>query len=109
MVFENAILFLRDALLSREFTDAIKAGDSGRVVLILKTWALSFRGSGRTKYAHEMLHLIHNIMRVWPKAIRWDLFLAVHINANVFLTATSFSITGLLTLLETLTRGLKLT
>lgn len=70
MVFENAVLFLRDALISREFTDAIKAGDSGRIVLVLKTWALSFRGSGRTKYAHEMLHLIHNITHVWPKAVR---------------------------------------
>ncbi|KAF8056881.1 hypothetical protein FPV67DRAFT_1430943 [Lyophyllum atratum] len=70
MVFENAVLFLRDALLSREFTDAVKAGDSGRVVLVLKTWALSFRGSGRTKYAHEMLHLIHNLTSVWPKGIR---------------------------------------
>ncbi|KAF8153776.1 hypothetical protein B0H34DRAFT_753214 [Crassisporium funariophilum] len=69
MVFENAILFLRDALLSREFTDAIKGGDSGRVMIILKTWALSFRGSGRTKYAHEMLHLIHNVQHVWPKKI----------------------------------------
>ncbi|KDR71311.1 hypothetical protein GALMADRAFT_39882, partial [Galerina marginata CBS 339.88] len=70
MVFENAVLFLRDALISREFTDAVKSGDSGRVVLILKTWALSFRGIGRTKYAHEMLHLIHNITHVWPKAVR---------------------------------------
>lgn len=70
MVLENAILFLRDALISREFTDAVKQGDSGRVVLVLKTWALSFRGSGRTKYAHEMLHLIHNISHVWPKAVR---------------------------------------
>lgn len=70
MVFENAILFLRDALLSREFTDAVKIGDSGRIVLVLKTWAFSFRGSGRSKYAHEMLHLIHNITSVWPKAIR---------------------------------------
>ncbi|KII85092.1 hypothetical protein PLICRDRAFT_116530 [Plicaturopsis crispa FD-325 SS-3] len=70
MVYENAVLFLRDALLSREFTDAIKCGDSGRVVLILKVWALGFRGSGRTKYAHEMLHLCHNIAHVWPKGIR---------------------------------------
>jgi hypothetical protein len=43
MVLENAILFMRDALISREFTDAVKAGDSERVVLVLKTWALSFR------------------------------------------------------------------
>jgi len=70
MIFENAVLFLRDALISREFTDSIKCGDSGRIVLVLKIWALSFRGSGRTKYAHEMLHLIHNIEHVWPKPIR---------------------------------------
>ncbi|CAA7269639.1 unnamed protein product [Cyclocybe aegerita] len=70
MVFENAVLFFRDALLSREFTDAVKSGDSGRVLLVLKTWALSFRGSGQTKYAHEMLHLIHNLTHVWPREIR---------------------------------------
>ncbi|KAH6876952.1 hypothetical protein BKA70DRAFT_1476143 [Coprinopsis sp. MPI-PUGE-AT-0042] len=69
MVFESAILFLRDALISREFTDAVKAGDSGRVLLVLKIWALSFRGNGRTKYAYEMLSLIHNLAKVWPKEI----------------------------------------
>ena len=69
MVFENAILFMRDALISREFTDAIKCGDSGRVILVLKIWALSFRGNGRTKYAYEMLHLIHNLSHVWPKPV----------------------------------------
>jgi len=69
-IFENASLFLRDALISREFNDAVKSGDSGRVVLVLKMWALSFRGNGRTKYAYEMLHLIHNLTSVWPKPIR---------------------------------------
>lgn len=71
MVFENALLFMRDALISREFTDAVKAGDSGRVVLVLKAWALSFRGNGRTKYAHEMLHLIHNLENVWNEETRY--------------------------------------
>ncbi|TRM55679.1 hypothetical protein BD626DRAFT_587913 [Schizophyllum amplum] len=70
MVFENAVLFMRDALLSREFSDAIKAGDSGRVLTVFKLWVFSYRGSGRTKYAHEMLHLLHNILNVWPKGIR---------------------------------------
>ena len=73
MVFENAILFLRDALISREFTDAVKAGDSGRILLVLKTWALSFRGNGRTKYAYEMLHVVHNLTSVWPEPIRYAL------------------------------------
>jgi hypothetical protein len=70
MVFENAILFLRDALISREFSDAVKMGDSGRILLVLKMWALSFRGNGRTKYAYEMLHLIHNLSHVWPENIQ---------------------------------------
>ncbi|KAF9568626.1 hypothetical protein CPC08DRAFT_624950 [Agrocybe pediades] len=70
MIFENAILFLRDALISREFTDAVKAGDSGRVVLILKIWALGFRGNGRTKYAHEMLHIIHHLTNILTPEIR---------------------------------------
>lgn len=71
MVHENALLFMRDALISREFTDAlVKSGDSGRVVLVLKMWALSFHGNGRTKYAHEMLHLIHNLEKVWDEKIR---------------------------------------
>ncbi|KAJ7731865.1 hypothetical protein B0H16DRAFT_1427291 [Mycena metata] len=69
-IFENASLLLRDALISREFTDSIKAGDSGRIVLVLKLLALSFRGNGRSKYAYEMLHLIHNLTHVWPKPIR---------------------------------------
>jgi hypothetical protein len=36
MVFENAVLFLCDLLLLKEFTDAVKCGDSGRVLLVLK-------------------------------------------------------------------------
>jgi hypothetical protein len=68
-IFENASLLLRDALISREFTDSIKAGDSGRLILILEVLALSFRGNGRSKDAYEMLHLIHNLTHVWPKPI----------------------------------------
>ncbi|KAJ6564025.1 hypothetical protein B0H19DRAFT_1067626 [Mycena capillaripes] len=70
MVFENAVLFLRDALLTREFADAIKSGDSGRVVIVLRLWAFSYRGSGRTKYAREMLHVLHNLICVWTKELR---------------------------------------
>ncbi|KAH9842929.1 uncharacterized protein C8Q71DRAFT_698962, partial [Rhodofomes roseus] len=69
MVFENACLFLRDALVLREFADAIKAGDSGRMVIILKVFALSYRGSGRTKYAQEVLHVLHNLAYLWPKPL----------------------------------------
>ncbi|KAI0349126.1 hypothetical protein OH77DRAFT_1415529, partial [Trametes cingulata] len=71
MVFENACLFMRDALVLREFTDAIKSGDSGRVVTVLKLWTLGFRGRGRAKYAYKMLHMIHNLTHVWPLPLRY--------------------------------------
>ena len=70
-VLAHSIFFMRDALISREFTDAVKRGDSGRVILVLKIWALGFRGNGRTKYAYEMLHVIHNITTVWPGPLRY--------------------------------------
>ena len=41
-VTEGDMVFLRDGLISCEFTDAVKGGDSGKVVLVLKIWALSF-------------------------------------------------------------------
>ncbi|KAH9920829.1 uncharacterized protein BXZ73DRAFT_1550, partial [Epithele typhae] len=70
MVFENAVLFLRDALLLREFNDAIKSGCSGRILLSLKVLAFAYRGLGRTKYAHEVMHLLHSFTTVWPEPLR---------------------------------------
>ncbi|KIM45742.1 hypothetical protein M413DRAFT_24874 [Hebeloma cylindrosporum] len=71
MVFENAVLFMRDALFTRLFADAVKAGDSGLVILMLKMWTFSYRGSGRSKYAHELLHLFHNLVNVWSEDLRY--------------------------------------
>ena len=71
MVFENMSLFIRDALILREFSDAIKGGYSGRIIRVLKVLALMYRGSGRTKYAYEMLHLVHNITQLWPTPLRY--------------------------------------
>lgn len=63
---ESAIFSMRDGLVMRLYNEAIKSGDSGCAVTVLKPWVLAFRGSGRTKRAYEMLHLIHNLAYVWP-------------------------------------------
>ncbi|KAI0348964.1 hypothetical protein OH77DRAFT_1539864, partial [Trametes cingulata] len=42
MVHENACLFLRDALILCEFTDAIKGGYSGRIIRVLKILVLMY-------------------------------------------------------------------
>ena len=71
MVFENGVLFMRDALLMRLLTDVIKSGDSGRLVLVLKPLALFYRGTGRSNYAQELLYLLHNLTNVWPAPLRY--------------------------------------
>ncbi|OCH84389.1 hypothetical protein OBBRIDRAFT_808274 [Obba rivulosa] len=58
MLLENGILFLHSTLVLHEFNDTIKF------------WTFGFRGSGRTKYAQEVLHFIHNITHVWPKDLQ---------------------------------------
>ncbi|EDR00314.1 uncharacterized protein LACBIDRAFT_314453 [Laccaria bicolor S238N-H82] len=70
MVFENASLFMCDALLTRLFSDTIKSGDSGLIILVLKLWSFAYWGSGWLKYAHKMLHLLHNLVNVWTSQLR---------------------------------------
>ena len=83
MIFKNAVLFMRDILISWEFTDAIKASNSGPVVLVSKAWALSFWGNGQTKFAFEMLHLIHNITKVWSTKMRYIVILFPRLEVQV--------------------------
>ncbi|KAF8595258.1 hypothetical protein BDV93DRAFT_564577 [Ceratobasidium sp. AG-I] len=68
-VLRNSILFIRDALLFRCFVTSIKSGNMAMVELILKFWTISFRGSGRSQYAAELLRLRHNLVHAWPKSL----------------------------------------
>ncbi|KAG8724309.1 hypothetical protein FRC09_020301 [Ceratobasidium sp. 395] len=71
MVYENAFLFMRDMLNLQEIHSAqVKRGDSGRIVLALKTYALSFRGAGRSHYAKKTLNILHHVQKVWPAPLR---------------------------------------
>ncbi|KAG8699950.1 hypothetical protein FRC09_006271 [Ceratobasidium sp. 395] len=70
MVYEDALLFMRDMLNLYELQTGVKQGDPGRVLIILKVFTLSFRGAGRTQYAQEMLHIIHNVEEIWPIPLR---------------------------------------
>ncbi|KAG8789658.1 hypothetical protein FRC12_013326 [Ceratobasidium sp. 428] len=69
ILFEDSVLFICDALEFEEFIAAIKAGDSGRIISTLKLWTLSFQANGRSKYAKEMLYLIHNLTYVWSPGL----------------------------------------
>jgi hypothetical protein len=71
MVYEDALVFMRDMLNAQELRYAVKRGDPGRVLLVLKILTLSLRGAGRTQYAHELLNLIHHIEKIWPAPLRY--------------------------------------
>ncbi|QRV80148.1 hypothetical protein RhiJN_08163 [Ceratobasidium sp. AG-Ba] len=68
-VLRNSMLFIRDALLFRCFITSIKCGNTAMIELILKVWAISFRGAGRTQYATELLRFRHNLVHAWPKPL----------------------------------------
>jgi hypothetical protein len=56
-VLQHAILFIRDALLFREFSEAIQDADVGRMWAIYHVWTFAFRGAGCTNYANELLEM----------------------------------------------------
>jgi hypothetical protein len=57
-VYGHAILFLRDALLHRVFQHAVRHGDPGLVLRVIKYWLYSFRGAGMTNYARESMEVL---------------------------------------------------
>ncbi|KXN81300.1 hypothetical protein AN958_05211, partial [Leucoagaricus sp. SymC.cos] len=58
MILENSILFMQDALLSHEFTDAVKMGDSGQLV----------NPSGKHDAFNE-LDLVQEHLNYWIKLV----------------------------------------
>ena len=66
--FENICLFNRDCLHLRQLKYAIKHGDVGTVLDIIKHLMLAFRGTGKTpKYADALFSLTVRLKRMDPK------------------------------------------
>ncbi|KAI8597881.1 hypothetical protein EDD21DRAFT_310195 [Dissophora ornata] len=61
----NSLLFLRDVAAHVELSEAIKAGDIGRIKHLLPTITLMMHGGGNTKYALELLCLLYGIRHLW--------------------------------------------
>ncbi|KAI5781420.1 hypothetical protein EDC01DRAFT_632698 [Geopyxis carbonaria] len=54
-VYENAILLLRHSLQFRDFYDATRGGDVGRIAHMLEIWPAEFIGANQHRYANELL------------------------------------------------------
>ncbi|KAI1288553.1 hypothetical protein EDD11_009937 [Mortierella claussenii] len=61
----NALLFLRDVAVHIELTEAIKAGDIGRISHLLPFITLMIHGGGNTNYTLELLRLLYGIRHLW--------------------------------------------
>ncbi|KAI0069829.1 hypothetical protein K474DRAFT_1747000 [Panus rudis PR-1116 ss-1] len=70
MVFENAVLFNRDALHLFAFTTVVREGDSGMILIMLKLYALAYRAMRRPRYSLESMTQLHNLLYIWPKPLR---------------------------------------
>lgn len=70
VVYENGLLFLQHGLVYRNFGDAMRHGDCGRIKYCLTYFMLWFQGSQFTNYAGELLHLIACLDHIWSPSFR---------------------------------------
>lgn len=65
VIYENAVLLVRDLLYMIELVKATADGDFGRIEDILPDLACVFRAAGCNKYSTEILHWLYQIKSVW--------------------------------------------
>jgi hypothetical protein len=70
VVYENAILFLQHGLIYRDFCNAMRYGDSGRIKNCITFFMLWFQGSRFSNYAGELLHLVACLNHIWNPDMR---------------------------------------
>ena len=57
-VFDYSCCALGFCLLARDFNDAMRRGDGGRILRLCKFYLLYFKAAGKTKYAYHTLRLL---------------------------------------------------
>ena len=68
--YENAILMVQHGILYREFGDAMKVGDSGRVEQCLLYFNLFFQGTAQHNYKFEMMNLVTSLRYTWSQGLK---------------------------------------
>ncbi|KAM6490538.1 hypothetical protein JOM56_013881 [Amanita muscaria] len=66
----NSIMFVRDAMISREMSYAIAEGEAGRVYEVRKVMLFTFAGSSHSKYTTYLLKTICNLEMESGPALR---------------------------------------
>ncbi|TBU40577.1 hypothetical protein BD309DRAFT_1046122 [Dichomitus squalens] len=69
-VLAHSILFIRDALLFREFGDAIRWADVGRMWMVYDFWVFMMRGAGCHNYGNKILEMKAQFEHEFPLELR---------------------------------------
>ncbi|KAJ3833528.1 hypothetical protein F5878DRAFT_519165, partial [Lentinula raphanica] len=76
------IIFMHDAILSRECANAAASGDVGRVWEVMKVWLFTFAGSTHSKYATYLLETITSLELESSKPLRDALLRTMLVNLS---------------------------
>jgi hypothetical protein len=68
--YENAILFMQQAMVVRIFLHACRIGDSGIVVDCVSVFAVWFQATGKYNYARETIHIKACLAKLWSAEFR---------------------------------------
>lgn len=70
VLHENLKLFLQQGLPYRDFSTAVKAGDSGRLEHIIRLWATQLHGTQNINYPRELVHMLACFEKIWSPEMR---------------------------------------
>jgi hypothetical protein len=70
-IHQNFLLFIRDAMIYYDVKSAINDGDSGRLERYSQMLISFFLGTGKTKYAREMMELAVDRMVLWTEKAKF--------------------------------------
>jgi hypothetical protein len=65
VLWENAVLFLQHGVMYRDFGEAVRYGHVGRIEHCLLYFTAWFQASRLANYAHETMHLVACLKRIW--------------------------------------------
>jgi hypothetical protein len=68
--YENAILFMQQAMVVRIFLHACRIGDTGVVVDCISVFAVWFQATGKYNYARETIHMKACLSKLWSAEFR---------------------------------------
>ncbi|GJJ69365.1 hypothetical protein EMPS_01711 [Entomortierella parvispora] len=78
----NAALFIRDMLFYIELGSAIKAGDIGRILEMIRWLTLTFQAGGNRNYANELLRLHCGLFYSWKTEDRNTILSSMLVNTT---------------------------